>query len=68
MNYKLLGYRRVVGLTQKEMSALIGIGSTSYSLKESGKRDFTQTEMENIIKVFRKNGKDFKMDEIFFRE
>jgi DNA-binding XRE family transcriptional regulator len=67
VNYNLLVYRKMIGLTQKEIAKELKISASSYVLKESGKRDFTQTEMQGITQIFRDHGKDFTMEEIFLR-
>ena len=67
MNRNLIGYRNMLGLTQVEISKMIGITSISYCKKETGKNDFTQTEMENILKIFNLEGYELTMDKLFKR-
>lgn len=67
MNNKLLGYRKMLGLTQTEMAQLSGMCLTTYNFKEQGKKDFTQSEMEKITEVIKEKFPTVTMDEIFFR-
>ena len=67
MNRNLIGYRKIVGLTQKEIAKQIGIGETSYCHKERGQTDFTQTEMEKIVDLFQSLGYELMMNYLFFR-
>lgn len=67
MNKKLLGYRKMLGLTQKQMADLSDMCLTTYNFKEQGKADFTQTEMEKITEIIKEKFPDVTMDEIFFR-
>ena len=68
MKNNLKGYRNMLGLSQTEMCVKIGIGLTSYCMKEQGKRDFNQTEMENIVEVFREEDSNLTMDILFKRK
>lgn len=67
INRNLIGYRKIIGLTQIEMADKIGLAETTYCQKERGQRDFKQTEMENIMKVIKAAGHDAAMNYIFFR-
>ena len=67
MKNSLKGYRNMLGFSQTEMCEKIGIGLTSYCMKEQGKRDFNQTEMENIVEVFRAEDSNLTMDVLFKR-
>ena len=67
MNRNLAGYRKMLGLTQEVISKIIGISSVSYCNKETGKNDFTQTEMEKLIKIFNDEGYELTMDKLFKR-
>ena len=67
MNRNLIGYRNMLGLTQVQISKLIGITSISYCNKETGKNDFTQTEMENLLNIFNIEGYKLTMDKLFKR-
>ena len=57
---KLVGSRNEKGLSQKEMSRLLGISITSYRNKELGNVDFKLEEVKKICKKFNK-----KQEEIF---
>ncbi len=39
------------GMTQEEMASEIGMANSTYSLKESGKHEFTVTELMKICTV-----------------
>lgn len=43
------------GLTQKDMSRLLGISENAYSFKETGKREFTLDEFRIICNHFECN-------------
>lgn len=41
---KVLGYRKMISLTQKEMASQLGISEGQYRAKEKGLYDFTRNE------------------------
>ncbi|MDZ5560942.1 helix-turn-helix transcriptional regulator [Enterococcus cecorum] len=63
---RVKGYRVMLGLTQKEMAAVLGLSVQSYYLKENGRVKFTYDEM----RVFRDRVQtimpDVTIDDIFF--
>ena len=63
MQLKLKAKRVEYGLTQKDMAEKLNITSNSYSRKETGKKDFTYTEIVSILKIF-----DCKFEDVFFTE
>lgn len=63
---KLPAYRKLIGLKQTEMAEKIRITPTTYSKKESGKSDFTETEMVLITKIIKEKIPDVTMDDIFY--
>lgn len=67
MNRNLKGYRTMLGMTQTEMAKKIGMVLSTYSFKETGKADFTQTEMEDIKKIINEKYPELTTDEIFLR-
>lgn len=66
MNRQLIAYRKGIGFTQTAFSKKIGISLSAYSQKETGKLDFTQTEMRKILDLLKKYNPDVKADDIFF--
>lgn len=68
MNTKLVAYRKLMKLNQSQVAEKIGVSLSSYSQKETGKFDFTQTEMERITCMFKEEIPEVTMDDIFFRD
>lgn len=54
MQHKLLVWRKQEGLTQKEMAELLGVVFATYQAKESGKTEFTCSEMFKISRYAEK--------------
>lgn len=54
-NNKLKGARVEKGLTQREVAEKIGISTVSYTRKENGDYEFTQSEMKKICKILNKS-------------
>lgn len=65
-NWKLVIYRDRLGLTQEQMAELLGIGQGTYNRKEKGKSQFTQPEINEVMKIVRQSFPDATVDEIFF--
>jgi transcriptional regulator with XRE-family HTH domain len=61
---KLRNIRVEKGFSQELISLKIGISPVSYSRKETGKREFSRTEIENISKTMKLTYK--QIIEIFF--
>ena len=68
MNKQLVAYRKILNMSQTEMAKYIGIGLTAYNSKETGKSDFTQSEMLSIRNVIKKYNPNITVDEIFFSQ
>ena len=51
-NQKLKRTRMKHGLTQADMAEILGISKVSYNLKENGKREFKQSEINGILDLF----------------
>lgn len=66
MNKQLIAYRKVLNMSQTDMANAIGIGITSYNLKENNKVDFTQSEMLAIFKIIKKHNSNITIEELFF--
>lgn len=58
---KLKMYRVGYGLTQNQLAKELGIARATYCSKELGKKDFTQPEINKILKLL-----NMKYEEIFF--
>lgn len=58
---KLKMYRVGNNLTQEDMAKAIGVRRATYCVKEQGKIDFTQTEINKILKLL-----NMKYEELFF--
>lgn len=52
MRNLLRAKRVILGINQDVVANVLGISVTSYSRKESGKNDFTQTEIKKLIEYF----------------
>lgn len=63
---KIAAYRKLIGVSQADMAKKLGISLTSYNKKENGRREFTQSEMIEITKIFQEKLPDITMDAIFF--
>ncbi|NTR34883.1 helix-turn-helix transcriptional regulator [Enterococcus faecium] len=50
---RVRGYRTMLGLTQEQISKLIGISKQSYSLKERGRIKFSDNEKVKLKKIFK---------------
>nr|WP_324254588.1 helix-turn-helix domain-containing protein [Enterococcus durans] len=62
---RVRGYRTMLGLTQEQISKLIGISKQSYSLKERGRIKFSDNEKVKLKKLFKEVKNDITIDEIF---
>lgn len=63
INYsnKLKSQRALNECTQSDIAKMLGISVTSYSCKESGKKDFTLSEAKKIADYFK-----ITIDKLFF--
>lgn len=59
-------YRLFFGLTQKEISNLLGMKLSTYRAKEQGISSFSDLEKEKIRDLFSKEKPEITIDEIFF--
>lgn len=60
MQIKLIGLRKELGVSQKDMASLLGITQKTYCQKENGKTEFLLSEMFMISEYFKKS-----VEEIF---
>lgn len=68
MNHKLVAYRKLLNLKQQEVADAIGINLATFSQKERGVRDFTQSEMIAITELFKNKIPNITMHDIFFKD
>ncbi|MBL4933023.1 helix-turn-helix transcriptional regulator [Clostridium paridis] len=66
MNKKLVAYRKMLDITQLQMAQEIGVSLTTYNHKETGKKEFNQSEMVSITDIIKAKVPNVTMDEIFF--
>ena len=66
MPNKLLGLRKSVRVTQKELADYLNINQATFCKKETGISDFKRSEMEKITIFLRKYYPDITTEEIFF--
>lgn len=62
-NYKIKASRIEKGFTQDFVAKELGIAKPTYSLKENGRRQFTQNEMIALSKIL-----DKSLDELFLQK
>ena len=62
---KLLLLRRKYKLTQEEIANQLGITAPAYSMKESGKQNFTAEQISKLFKYFQKLEPQLNMQDIF---
>ena len=66
MPNKLLGLRKSVRVTQKELADYLNINQATFCKKETGISAFKRSEMEKITIFLRKYYPDITTEEIFF--
>ena len=67
-NLNLIGYRKMLELTQEDMADKLKMSRRWHIKKELGQKDFSQTEIENIMKLLKVNRPSLTMDEVFLRK
>ena len=68
MKQKIVGYRKMCGLSQKRMSEELGISVQAYRNKESGKTQFTSGEMQKFKSQVQKVLPSVTLEAIFFNQ
>lgn len=63
---KILGYRKMLSMTQKEMGSALGLSEGQYRAKEKGYYDFSKTEMEKFYNLVKSKQLNIKIEDIFF--
>lgn len=66
MNNSIKAYRVLLNIKQTDMAKKLGMCLTSYNQKEQGKKEFTYSEMRNILVILREQIPELTADEIFF--
>lgn len=62
---KIVGYRKMLGLTQEEMAKTLDLSIVAYRNKESGKTQFKEKEMLAFHKICLSKIPNITLDEIF---
>ena len=62
---KARAYRVLANLTQEEMAKALNLSVVSYRLKESGEREFTQSEMNAFVNKIKTVDDTVTLDTIF---
>lgn len=64
---KIAGYRKMLGMTQKEMAKQFNISSQAYWQKEKGKTAFSDREKVVFKELLKTIFPNITIDEIFFK-
>ena len=62
---KLIGYRKMFGLNQSDVAKVLKIGLNTYSFKETGRSEFSISEIIKITHLLKEYNPNLTMDEIF---
>ena len=62
---KVKGFRTMAGFTQEEMAKALNISMVSYRLKETGEREFTESEMRAFVEKVKTINPSVTLDSIF---
>lgn len=68
MNYKIVGYRKMLGLTQREMATKFNISVQAYRMKEHGKTPFSDSEKIIFKGLLLTMFPKITIDDIFFAQ
>ena len=63
---KVVGYRKMIGYTQKQMAKELSISEGQYRSKEKGNHEFSRSEMKIFKDIISKKIRISSIDEIFF--
>lgn len=66
MTNKVLGYRKMINFSQREMATKLGISEGQYREKEKGRYDFSQSEMKKFYETVQPFLSKVKLEDIFF--
>ena len=62
---KVRGYRTMLGKTQEEMAAIIGVSINTYRKMEDNPKEFRVEQATTFLNEVKKLNPDVKMDDIF---
>lgn len=65
---KLIGFRKMAGVSQEEMANKIGMVQATYSRKESGIVSFDEKEMIQVYEVLKEKIPEVKITDLFFNK
>lgn len=68
MKNRVVGYRKMLGLTQEDTAKKLNISTTSYLAKEKGYVPFKPVEMEKIKELVLPLFPQITIDDIFFAD
>lgn len=63
---KVKMYRTGVGLSQEQMAKALGISTNTYCKKETGKSEFTRSEMLAFVSAVKQKDASATLEKIFF--
>ncbi|APZ49072.1 hypothetical protein BW721_04885 [Jeotgalibaca sp. PTS2502] len=66
MANRIAGYRRMLGMNQKDLAKDFGISVQAYSAKERGVTSFKDSEKARFKELLKTLFPDITIDEIFF--
>ena len=61
---KIKGYRSMIGLTQEEFATELGMATRTFVNKETGKSEFTVSELQTIKEILIAKGINVSLDEL----
>lgn len=61
---KIKGYRSMIGLTQEEFATELGMATRTFINKETGKSEFTVSELQTIKEILNAKGINVSLDEL----
>ena len=61
---KIKGYRSMIGLTQEELATELGMATRTFVNKETGKSEFTVSELQTIKEILNAKGINVSLDEL----
>jgi len=68
MTWIISGYRKMTGLTQKEMAKKLSVSEGTYRNKEKGKASFRDNEMKTFFDLVHKENPSVSINDIFFTD
>lgn len=63
---RIKGYRNMIGMSQKDMSKILGIAESTYRQKEKGKSVFKENEIKKFIDAVKSVDPSVNVKDIFF--